>query len=255
MNHSIFSYRKVYGYVALIIIALLMSWEFQKVDAALHMESIPEEAIRLRILANSDAPADQYIKAIVRDAVVETMNGWVKEPLSIEQAREMLKNRESELQAVIADTLMRYGYSYGFTTTIGQVEFPTKMYGQLVYPAGMYEALLITLGKGEGRNWWCVLFPPLCFTDAVAGEAAGVDTVSADGLEAVDQNTQQADSEAKTGKNSEADALAESGKADITAADVKQDEIIAEEQAGPEVKFFIVELFEDAGAWLGSLFA
>jgi len=237
MNYSNFSYRKVYGYVALILMVLVMSWEFQKVDAALHMENIPEEAIRLRILANSDAPKDQYIKAIVRDAVVNTMNGWVTEPISVEQAREMLRARESELQQVIAATLEQNGYTYGFTTTIGQVEFPTKMYGQLVYPAGMYEALLVTLGKGEGRNWWCVLFPPLCFTDAVAGEAtAGVDKVNA---------SEQIETEAT--------AKVEN-KAEVEAVDTVPASA-SDEMAEVEVKFFIVELFEDLGAWISSLFA
>jgi stage II sporulation protein R len=237
-NHSIFSYRKVYGYVALMLMVLLMSWEFQKVDAALHMENIPEEAIRLRILANSDAPSDQYIKAIVRDAVVNTMNGWVTEPISIDEARLMLKNRESQLQDAIAATLQQYGYTYNFTTTIGQVEFPTKMYGQLVYPAGMYEALLVTLGKGEGRNWWCVLFPPLCFTDAVAGEAtAGVDTVSASEqtVEGAHKNVTELSSVSEAAQTEQASD--------------------SDEAVDVEVKFFIVELFEDLGAWISSLFA
>ena len=148
-NQFSFSYRKVYGYVAIILIMLIMSWEYQKVDAAFNMESIPEESIRLRILANSDAPNDQLIKAVVRDEVVAAMNGWVTEPLTIEAAREVLSAHETELQNIITTTLIKNGYQYGFTTEIGQVEFPTKMYGQLVYPAGMYEALLITLGKGE----------------------------------------------------------------------------------------------------------
>lgn len=237
MNYSIFSYRKVYGYVALLLMVLVMSWEFQKVDAALHTESIPEESIRLRILANSDAPADQYVKAIVRDAVVETMNSWITEPMSIEQARVLLQSKEDELQAVIAEVLERYGYSYGFSTTIGQVEFPTKMYGQLVYPAGMYEALLITLGKGDGRNWWCVLFPPLCFTDAVAGEAgAGVDKLSADSSTKPDD--EDASYEQSSRKHEELQAAAE-----------------VQEVHEVEVKFFIVELVEGIGAWFGSLFA
>lgn len=246
MNNSIFSYRKVYGYVALILMVLLMSWEFQKVDAALHMESIPEESIRLRILANSDSPSDQYIKAIVRDAVVETMNGWVSEPISIEEAREMLASREAELQAVIAATLEQNGYNYGFTTTIGQVEFPTKMYGQLVYPAGMYEALLVTLGKGEGRNWWCVLFPPLCFADTVAGEAtAGVDKVSAEAEEpAAEKQPTSSETETVQAADAEADK-----------AGAKQQETAVEEAADIEVKFFIVEIFEDIGAWFRSLMA
>ncbi|URN96037.1 MAG: stage II sporulation protein R [Candidatus Pristimantibacillus lignocellulolyticus] len=215
-----FSYRKVYGYVAIILIVLLMSWEYQKVDAALHMESIPEESIRLRILANSDSPNDQLIKAVVRDEVVAAMNSWITEPLTIEEAREVLMAHESELQDVIANTLANNGYKYGFTTEIGQVEFPTKMYGQLVYPAGMYEALLITLGEGAGRNWWCVLFPPLCFADTVSGEAT-------------------------------ADPSVETAVA-TTTSEVETD---SEATTDVEVDFFIVELFEDFGAWISSLFA
>src|SRR5690606_2279771 len=222
---SSFSYRKVYGYVALILMVLVMSWEYQKVDAALHTNAIPEEAIRLRILANSDSASDQFIKAKVRDAVVEMMNGWVDEPMSIDEARVLLASREEQLQQVVADTLSSNGYQYGFDTEIGQVEFPTKMYGQVVYPAGEYEALLITLGKGEGRNWWCVLFPPLCFTDAVAGEATSVAKVSA------------------------------AEEADAETVELQADAEATEESAEIEVKFFIVELLEDLGAWFISLFA
>lgn len=217
-----FSYRKVYGYVVILLFVLIMSWEYQKVDAAIHMESIPEESIRLRILANSDSPSDQLIKAVVRDEVVAAMNSWVKEPLTIDEAREVLHAHENELQHVIAQTLANNGYHYGFKTEIGQVEFPTKMYGQLVYPAGMYEALLITLGEGEGRNWWCVLFPPLCFADTVSGEATS------------DPAVQPA--------VAKADSAATESETNTQTTDV-------------EVDFFIVEIFEAIGAWFSSIFA
>lgn len=221
-----FSYRKVYGYVAIILIVLIMSWEYQKVDAAIHHNNIPAESIRLRILANSDSPSDQMIKAIVRDEVVAAMNTWVTEPLTIEQAREVLLAHEAELHKVISSTLQANGYQYGFTTELGQVQFPTKMYGNLVYPAGMYEALLITLGAGEGRNWWCVLFPPLCFSDAVSGEASA----------------EEPDSSVET--------LAAESSNDAAFSD--QDGTASTEI---EVEFFIVDIFKSIGDFFTSLFA
>lgn len=221
-----FSYRKVYGYVAILLIVLLMSWEYQKVDAAIHAESIPGESIRLRILANSDSPTDQKIKAIVRDNVVAAMNNWITEPLTIEEARDVLRAHEAELNRVIGATLIDNGYTYGFTASLGQVEFPTKMYGQLVYPAGMYEALLITLGAGEGRNWWCVLFPPLCFSDSVSGEAsaAEIETASVHMISDAEQEEQV-----------------------HTAADTDSTEV--------EIDFFIVEIFQSIGQFFSSLFS
>lgn len=221
-----YSYRKVYGYVAIILIVLIMSWEYQKVDAAIHHNNIPTESIRLRILANSDSPNDQMIKAIVRDEVVAAMNTWVSEPLTIEQARKVLLAHESELHEVISSSLQANGYNYGFTTELGQVQFPTKMYGNLVYPAGMYEALLITLGEGEGRNWWCVLFPPLCFTDAVSGEASAQEVESSVQLTASKPANEEVSS--------------------------NEDGTVSDEV---EVDFFIVELFKSIGDFFTSLFA
>lgn len=148
-----------------------MSWESQKVDAALLNTAIPDESIRLRILAHSDSPQDQAIKMLVRDRVVEQMNSWASEASSIEEARAVVQNNLQQLEQVVGDVLKENGQTYGYKLALSEVEFPTKSYGGLVYPAGQYEALLISLGNAEGRNWWCVLFPPLCFVDSVSGEA------------------------------------------------------------------------------------
>jgi stage II sporulation protein R len=155
------------------IIILISCWESNRNNIALADSAIPEQSIRLRILANSDSIEDQVVKRTVRDAVIAQMNTWVKEPDGIENARRVVREQLPALKQLVETELASHGYNYGVQVELGQVPFPTKMYGNRVYPAGDYEALRITLGRGDGQNWWCVLFPPLCFVDAVTGEAVG----------------------------------------------------------------------------------
>jgi stage II sporulation protein R len=155
------------------IIVLISCWESNRNNIALADSAIPEQSIRLRILANSDSIEDQVMKRLVRDAVIAQMNTWVKEPDGIERARLVVLEQLPALEALVKRELAVHGYYYAVRVELGKVPFPTKMYGNRVYPAGDYEALRITLGRGEGQNWWCVLFPPLCFVDAVSGEAVG----------------------------------------------------------------------------------
>lgn len=162
---------KSYVYLLFAMIVLLVSWEHNRAMAAVIDSSIPEESIRLRILANSDSVADQALKRHVRDAIVEQMNAWVAGPTTLDEARAIVRDRISELEAVVAKQIARYGYDYSYTVELGMVPFPAKMYGSKAYPAGDYEAVRVTIGAGEGQNWWCVLFPPLCFVNAAKGEA------------------------------------------------------------------------------------
>lgn len=153
------------------IIVLISCWESNRNNIALADSVIPEQSIRLRILANSDSIEDQVMKRRVRDVVIAQMNNWVTEPDGIENARRVVLEQLPAIQTLVSSELAAHGYHYAVKVELGQVPFPTKMYGTRVYPAGSYEALRITLGQGEGQNWWCVLFPPLCFVDAVSGEA------------------------------------------------------------------------------------
>ncbi|MGP4072329.1 stage II sporulation protein R [Piscibacillus sp. B03] len=122
---------------------------------------IPDEAIRLRILANSNSDTDQELKREVRDKVNAEITEWVEELTSIEDAREIIQTNLDQIESIVADTVGNQSFSVDF----GEVEFPDKVYDRYVYPGGTYEAILITIGKGDGDNWWCVLFPPLCFVD------------------------------------------------------------------------------------------
>lgn len=132
---------------------------------------IPEEAIRLRILANSDSNQDQNIKRLIRNEVNEEITLWVDDLTSIEDARGLIKERIKKVEGIVEKVLKEGEINQSFKVEFDEVAFPTKMYGNFVYPAGDYEAILITLGDGEGANWWCVLFPPLCYLDFSNGDA------------------------------------------------------------------------------------
>jgi stage II sporulation protein R len=153
------------------MLLLVLSWEVQKIQVALATSTIPKQAIRLRILANSDSIADQAIKRKVRDAVVAQMNRWVTKPMNIEEARAIIHQNIPKMEQITGNVLHQNGFTYAYKVELKSVPFPTKLYGDTLYPAGNYEALRITLGEGQGANWWCVLFPPLCFIDAVKGVA------------------------------------------------------------------------------------
>ncbi|MBX5436137.1 MAG: stage II sporulation protein R [Alicyclobacillaceae bacterium] len=132
---------------------------------------IPSQALRLRIVGNSDSPADQALKRAVRDAIIPAAARVLKQAHTPEQARMAVERALPELQAIAEQVVRNHGFHYSVYTTVSRVPFPTKMYGNQVYPAGDYEALYIRLGSGQGQNWWCVLFPPLCFVDIADGDA------------------------------------------------------------------------------------
>ncbi|MEJ8544190.1 stage II sporulation protein R [Brevibacillus borstelensis] len=173
---------KRFFFVACSFVTLMMSWEGQLTSAnVLDNGPIPQESIRLRIIANSDSIQDQWLKREVRDAVVEQMNVWVKDIRSYDEAKVAVASKLPQLQALVDNTIRERGFSYQAEVDFGQVPFPTKLYGTYVYPAGDYETLRVRIGDAQGQNWWCVLFPPLCFIDMSNGDAvasAQVETAS-----------------------------------------------------------------------------
>lgn len=132
---------------------------------ALDASIIPDEAIRLRILANSNEFADQRVKRHIRDAVRSEISAWVDHYTSLSEARAVIKEKLPHIRELVAAELADANVDIPYSVQLGSYAFPTKLYGTYLYPAGEYEAVLITLGEGSGANWWCVLFPPLCFID------------------------------------------------------------------------------------------
>ncbi|KGA97038.1 stage II sporulation protein R [Alkalihalobacillus alcalophilus ATCC 27647 = CGMCC 1.3604] len=160
-------------YLLFSLFVLIVSWEFQHSQAVadFHQEISEEEAIRLRILANSDGIQDQMVKRSIRDKVNEQITEWVVGIDDLDEAGQLIKENLSEVESIVEEELQKLGLNQDYTVEFEEVQFPTKIYGNIVYPAGWYNAVLITLGEGNGENWWCVLFPPLCFLDFENGEA------------------------------------------------------------------------------------
>jgi stage II sporulation protein R len=136
-----------------------------------HDAPIPKQAFRLRIIANSDSTQDQNVKRAVRDAVVVEVAQLVQGANTEPEAQSRVTAALPKLRQIALQVTRQNGFTYTVTAKVGEAEFPTKLYGNEVYPAGQYKALVITLGQGQGQNWWCVLFPPLCFVDITSGDA------------------------------------------------------------------------------------
>ncbi|MBL3889853.1 stage II sporulation protein R [Bacillus cereus] len=165
--------KQVIAYLLILLIGaqLLVQFGYMKADAK-GPSVIPKEAVRLRILANSDSDKDQVLKRKVRDEVKAQIDGWVADLTSFEEARKVIQSHIPEIEKTVENTLKREGSKDSFQVKFSKnVKFPTKVYGNFIYPAGEYEAVLITIGEGEGANWWCVLFPPMCFLDFSSGTA------------------------------------------------------------------------------------
>jgi len=141
------------------------------------------ELIRLHILANSDSTEDQALKLKVRDAVVNYLSPRLADADTIDIARRIVATNQNQIVQVAQDVLAANGSKDGVRVEMGRFEFPLRTYGSLVLPSGEYEAVRVLIGAAEGKNWWCVLFPPLCIVDATNAIAVPVSSASGSGSE------------------------------------------------------------------------
>lgn len=123
-----------------------------------------EALIRFHVIANSDSTADQNVKLKVRDAILENYRKEMT-ALNYREANAFLLSHQNEMLHIANNVLKKNGFSYGVDVKIGNDTYPTKKYGALTLSAGEYRGVKVILGEGKGKNWWCVLFPPLCFVD------------------------------------------------------------------------------------------
>ncbi|MDU5109995.1 MAG: stage II sporulation protein R [Clostridium sp.] len=128
-------------------------------------EEIVDKIIRFHVIANSDSDDDQALKLKVRDRVVEFISGKLEKSASLEESREIILNNKEKMEYIARDVIEENNYSYGVVSDLSKENFPDKVYGDVVFPQGEYEAYRIIIGDGRGANWWCVMFPPLCFVD------------------------------------------------------------------------------------------
>nr|WP_264171368.1 stage II sporulation protein R [Clostridium algidicarnis] len=139
-------------------------------------ELIKDKMIRFHVIANSDSIEDQDIKLKVRDKVLEYIYPKLEGASEIDKSREILKENDKEIKDIALKVLQENNYDYKVESTLSNEMFPVKSYGDITLPQGEYEAYRIILGDGKGQNWWCVMFPPLCFVDITKGEVSSEDT-------------------------------------------------------------------------------
>ena len=132
-------------------------------------EDLENSVFRLHVIANSDSKEDQNLKYIVRDKLLQYMNSYLSNTSTKEDAIKIANEHLDEFKQVAINTIKEQGYSYNVNVKVGNFEFPTKTYGDISLPAGFYDALRVEIGEAKGQNWWCVLFPPLCFVNSSTG--------------------------------------------------------------------------------------
>ena len=130
---------------------------------------ISNSVFRLHVLANSDSSEDQNLKYKVRDKLISYMNTICSATTSKKEAIYIAQNHLNDFQKIAEQTISENGYTYPIKVEIGNFDFPTKTYGDISLPAGSYDALRVEIVKAQGQNWWCVMFPPLCFIDVSSG--------------------------------------------------------------------------------------
>lgn len=156
---------------SLILIILLSIYIF--ISAVSYVTAISSDLensiFRLHVIANSDSNEDQNLKYIVRDNLIAYMNELSANSKTKEEAIQIAKEHTDEFYNIAKKTIIDNGYNYDVTVEIGNFDFPTKHYGDISIPAGYYDALRVKIGKAQGQNWWCVMFPPLCFVNVTSG--------------------------------------------------------------------------------------
>ena len=126
--------------------------------------------LRVHIRANSDSEADQTVKTDVKEAVVQLLEDRLKNAVSLSDAIDTVKSLKSRIESVADDVLRKNGFGYTSKAQVSREYFPTRVYESVIVESGVYDALIIELGAGAGDNWWCVIYPPLCFVGRQPGE-------------------------------------------------------------------------------------
>ena len=165
------------GYIGIgILVCAALMCGILYTKAAWLQHDISEKVLRFHVLANSDDEADQNLKLAVRDAVGSYMQKKLAGVDDLEECEQILNGNLDQIREVAAETIAQNGYDYDVTAELEYTSFPVKSYGSYTFPAGEYEALRVVIGEGKGHNWWCVMYPNMCFSGSmyeVVDEQAG----------------------------------------------------------------------------------
>lgn len=179
--------------------AVIAAMSMKKYGQAKLAEELSQKVLRFHVTANSNSEKDQELKLKVRDAVGGYMQSKLVEAESLEQSKTIVLENMAGIIQVAEDTIYQQGSSYHVEAALTWVDFPKKVYGEYHFPAGNYQALRLVIGQGEGKNWWCVMYPNMCFANSV--------------YEEVDENAEEALREVLTA--AEYEAIMESGSYEV----------------------------------------
>ena len=171
MKYFFYFTKKPYIKITFVLILLITIYTF--ISAYNYVEAvsydISNSVFRLHVIANSDSVEDQNLKYLVRDALLEYMNNIAVNATSKGDVIQIANSHISEFEQIAKKVINENGYDYPVQIEIGNFSFPTKEYGDISLPSGYYDAMKVQIGEADGQNWWCVMFPPLCFIDITSG--------------------------------------------------------------------------------------
>lgn len=161
-KYKAFNERKDKILLSVVAVAISLYMAFSCTYFTASAQTVKDDVVRLHILANSDSETDQGVKLKIRDALLQTNASILSNDVTKENAKEYFEKSKDILLKTAEETLKENGFDYEVKITLQEEYFNTRTYGNLTFPAGQYTALKVVLGEGEGKNWWCVMFPPLC---------------------------------------------------------------------------------------------
>lgn len=136
----------------------------------LNYDEVKDTLIRFHVIANSDKDEDQSLKLKVKNKVIDYLYPYLNASQSLDESRKIIKDKMDDVKKLAEQVIKDNNYKYGVKVELSRENFPEKSYGKITLPQGNYEAFRIIIGSGQGKNWWCVMFPPLCFVDETKAE-------------------------------------------------------------------------------------
>lgn len=134
-------------------------------ELILKYDEVKDSIIRFHVIANSDSEEDQNLKLKVKNKVIEYLYDKLNKSQSLEESRQIINDNMEQVKEIASEIIKNSQYNYNVDVELGRENFPDKAYGNIILPQGNYEAFRVIIGDGQGKNWWCVMFPPLCFVD------------------------------------------------------------------------------------------
>lgn len=157
-----------YKRTILLISAFIISYIYifhPLIEKKITKDGFKEKVIRFHIRANSDKKEDQALKLLIRDEILEVMGEKFQDTKSLDESRIVIKENMNEMKKIAEEIITDNEKDYAVNISLKEEDFPLRKYGNMIFPQGQYEALIIEIGEAEGQNWWCVMFPPICFVD------------------------------------------------------------------------------------------